>query len=412
MTVGSGALNGLVVADFSRVMAGPYATMLLGDLGATIIKVEPPGGDDTRRWGPPWADDGVSTYYLSINRNKQSVVLDLSSPADLGAANQLIERADVLIENFKPDSLSRLGLGYEAARELNPAIIYCSITGYGRDVPWAGYDLIAQAVSGLMSLTGSDPLEPTKVGFPVADVLAGLHAAIAVLAAVRHRDATGEGQRVEVNLLSSMISGLTNFAGTLAISGEVATAAGRNRHPSICPYEPFPTADRPLVIAAGNERQFTALCDVLELPELRGDARFATNRDRVAHRDQLAILLRDRLRERSADVWFEQLSAAGVPCGPINDIAAGMALGEALGLDPVVTVEGKPQVASPFRLSATPVSYRLPPPPLGGHNDEVKRWLHGEVPDDQFVLPEAADSAGGGPGGTATRYRQGPAAAG
>jgi crotonobetainyl-CoA:carnitine CoA-transferase CaiB-like acyl-CoA transferase len=392
-----GPLTGLLVADFSRVLAGPYATMLLGDLGATVIKVEPPEGDDTRRWGPPWAEDGTSTYYLSVNRNKRSITLDLTMPDDFEVAQRLVQRADVLIENFKVGGLARLGLGYDAARELKPGIVYCSITGYGDQVTWPGYDLVIQAISGLMNITGSGTGQPTKVGFPVADVLTGLHAAIATLAAVRHRDATGHGQRVEVNLLSSMLSGLTNISSAYGITGEVGAAVG-NRHPSICPYEPFPTADRPIVIAVGNERQFAALCKVLDRPELSADPRFATNRDRVNHRHELVPMLTTRLRMHPADIWHGQLAAVGVPCGPINNLAGGVALGQALGLQPLVNVEGRPQIASPFRLSATPPSYPFPPPYLGAHNDEVKTWLEQGTGDDQFDLSETADSSSGGAG--------------
>lgn len=401
MALEDGPLKGVIVADFSRVMAGPYSTMLLGDLGATVIKVEPPGGDDTRKWGPPWSDDGTSTYYLSVNRNKRSITLDLSEDADLGVAKRLVERADVLIENFKVGSLTKLGLGYDAVRKRNPGLVYCSITGYGGEVPWPGYDLVIQAVSGLMAVTGMTPHQPTKVGFPVADILTGLHATIGVLAAVRHRDVTGEGQLVEVNLLSSMLSGLSNLTGAFAVAGTHGAAIG-NRHPSICPYEPFPTADRPLVVAVGNDRQFAALCDVLHLPHVHADVRFATNASRVDHRDELVPLLTSRLQTETADTWFQQLMAVGVPCGPINDIAGGIALGETLGLRPLVAVGGEPQIASPFRLMATPVCYHRPPPRQGADGEEVRRWLDLQkdqgTSDDQFILQQTANRASRGVG--------------
>lgn len=372
----SGPLRGLLVADLSRVLAGPYASMLLADLGATVIKVESPAGDDTRRWGPPWTDDGTSTYYLSINRNKRSVVLDLSTEDGLRRARTLARRADVLLENFKVGGLDRLGLGYEAVRATNPGIVYCSISGFGREAGASlpGYDLVVQAVSGLMSLTGPDAATPTKTGIATADVLTGLHAALGILAALHHRDRTGEGQWVQANLLSSMLSGLVNFGGAYALTGTVSHGMGI-RHPSICPYEPFRAADRELIVAAGNDRQFGLLCDALGLGHLRTDPRFTTNADRVAHREVLASLLGGVIATRTADEWFEVLSAAGVPCGPINDVAQGMALGEALGLDPVVDVSGVPQVAHPLRLSATPPDYRCPPPRLGADTDEVLRWL-------------------------------------
>jgi crotonobetainyl-CoA:carnitine CoA-transferase CaiB-like acyl-CoA transferase len=371
----SGPLSGVVVADFSRVLAGPYATMLLGDLGADVIKVEGPAGDDTRRWGPPWAG-GTSTYFQSINRNKRSLVLDLSSERGRARAHRLIERSDVLIHNLRPGSAARLGIGHERATALNPRLIYCQITGYGSGAG-AGlpaYDLVVQAVSGIVSLTGTGPDTTTKAGIPVVDVLAGLHATVAVLAALHHRDRTGEGQHVELNLLSSALSGMVNFTGAYALTGEVARAMGI-RHPSICPYEPYPTADRPLLVAATNERQFAALCQVLDLPGVPADPRFASNDARVAHREELAALLTPSLASQGADDWTARLAAAGVACGPINDIAEAVRFADRLGLDPVVTVAGVPQVASPFTLSRTPVSYRYPPPALGGDSHDIERWL-------------------------------------
>jgi crotonobetainyl-CoA:carnitine CoA-transferase CaiB-like acyl-CoA transferase len=377
-----GPLDGVVVADFSRVLAGPYATMLLADLGATVIKVESPAGDDTRHWGPPWTPDGESTYYQSINRNKRSVVLDLSGEEGRRRGLSLVRRADVLIENFRTGSLDRLGFDYPTLSELNPRLVYCSITGFGAGagagVP--GYDLVVQAVSGLMSLTGPDAATPTKTGIATADVLTGLHAAIGILAALHHRDATGVGQRVELNLLSSMLSGLVNFGGAYALTGDLSHGMGI-RHPSICPYEEFETADRLLVIAAGNDRQFRALCGTLGLGGLADDPRFATNAQRVAHREELKSRLTEVLRTRSADQWFVTLSEAGVPCGPLNDVGQGMALADELGLEPIVDVDGSAQVANPLRFSATPVSYRRRPPGLGADEEEVLAWLdHDEEP--------------------------------
>ena len=377
-----GPLDGLVVADFSRVLAGPYATMLLGDLGATVIKVESPVGDDTRHWGPPWTPDGQSTYFQSINRNKRSVVLDLSSEEGRRRGLRLVRRADVLIENFRTGSLERLGFDYPTLSELNPRLVYCSITGFGAGagagVP--GYDLVVQAVSGLMSLTGPDAATPTKTGIATADVLTGLHAAIGILAALHHRDATGVGQRVELNLLSSMLSGLVNFGGAYALTGDLSHGMGI-RHPSICPYEEFETADRLLIIAAGNDRQFRALCTCLGLTGLADDPLYATNAQRVAHRGELKARLSEVLRTRPADEWFAALSGAGVPCGPLNDVGQGMALADQLGLEPIVDVDGSAQVANPLRFSATPVSYRRPPPGLGADEEEVLAWLdHDEEP--------------------------------
>ena len=364
----TGALDGIIVADFSRVLAGPYATMLLADLGATVVKVERPGsGDDTRAWGPPYAADGQSTYFQSVNRNKASIALDLGADDDLAIARALAERADVLVENHKPGSLDRFGLGYEQVRATNPGVVYCSISGFGsgegRDLP--GYDLLVQAMGGLMSITGT--AEPTKAGVAVVDVLTGLHATVAILAALHHRDATGEGQRVEASLLTSLQSSLVNQASAFVGAGSVPTFMG-NAHPSIAPYEVFATADRPMILAVGNDGQFVRLCDVIDEPTMAADPRFATNAARVANRVDLKALIEDRLRTATADEWQERITAAGVPCGPINDISQGFALAERLGLEPVVAIEDarrtepQRQVANPVTYSATPPTYRTAPP--------------------------------------------------
>ena len=379
----AGPLQGTVVADFSRVLAGPYATMLLADLGATVVKVEAPQGDDTRHWGPPWTSEGDSTYFLSVNRNKRSVVLDLNDARDHRRAMGLIQRSDVVVQNLRPASLQRLGLDYETVRLSNPALVYCSITGFGSaggaDLP--GYDLVVQAVSGLMSLTGPDEDTPTKTGIATADVLTGLHAAMGILAALHYRQKTGEGQLVEVNLMSSMLSGLVNFGGAYALTGNVARGMGI-RHEGICPYEPFATKDRRLVVAAANDGLFRTLCDCLDLPAVKTDRRFATNRDRVAHRDELGELLAAVLVTRTADEWFDVLTEAGVPCGPINDVAQGMDLAASLGLEPIVDVEGSAQVAHPVRLSRTPASYRYAPPGLGSDQEEILGWIDAEIGDE------------------------------
>ena len=364
----TGALDGIIVADFSRVLAGPYATMLLADLGATVVKVERPGsGDDTRAWGPPYAADGQSTYFQSVNRNKASIALDLGADDDLAIARALADRADVLVENHKPGSLDRFGLGYEQVRATNPGVVYCSISGFGsgegRDLP--GYDLLVQAMGGLMSITGT--AEPTKAGVAVVDVLTGLHATVAILAALHHRDATGEGQRVEASLLTSLQSSLVNQASAFVGAGSVPTFMG-NAHPSIAPYEVFAAADRPMILAVGNDGQFVRLCDVIDEPTMAADPRFATNAARVANRVDLKALIEDRLRTATADEWQERITAAGVPCGPINDISQGFALAERLGLEPVVAIEDarrtepQRQVANPVTYSATPPTYRTAPP--------------------------------------------------
>ncbi|MFE9312981.1 CaiB/BaiF CoA transferase family protein [Streptomyces sp. NPDC006706] len=374
-------LSGVLVADFGRVLAAPYATMLLADLGADVIKVEHPAtGDDTRAWGPPHAHD-EATYFLSVNRNKRSLALDLRDETDRRRARELALRADVLFENFRPGTMHKYGLGYDQVRPVNPGIVYCSITGFGAGPGAAlpGYDLLIQAVGGLMSVTGPAPGQPVKTGVAVVDVLTGLHAATGVLAALRHRDATGEGQHVEVNLLSSLLSSLVNQAAGYTLAGQVPGILG-NRHPSIAPYEVYPAKDQPFVIAVGNDRQFAALCRGLGAPELADDTRFATNPDRVAHVDELAEQLKELLAARTAAEWFEHLTPLGVPCGPVNDLAQAFDLADRLRLAPRAAVtgdEGSPMdlVANPISLSRTPPRYDRRPPRLGEHTREVAKWL-------------------------------------
>ncbi|MFD8235467.1 CaiB/BaiF CoA transferase family protein [Streptomyces sp. NPDC059696] len=374
-----GALKGLRIADFSRVLAGPYATMLLADLGAEVVKVERPGtGDETRQWRPPTDEHGTSTYFLGVNRNKRSVALDLSDETDRERARALVAASDVLVENFRPGTMDRLGLGHDDLLERHPRLVYCSISGFGTGGGAAipGYDLLVQAVGGLMSVTGRPDGEPTKAGVALVDVITGLHAALGIMAAVRHRDATGEGQRVEVNLLSSLLSAMVNQASAYAVAGVVPGRMG-NAHPSIAPYETFPTADRPLALAVGNDGQFAALAGALGRPELAGDPRFRTNPERVAHRTELCAVLGERLRTAGADHWAEALAAVGVPAGPVNTVDEAFAFAERLGLPGVVTVPGTDggagsrQVACPITLSASPARHRLPPPELGEHTAEV-----------------------------------------
>ena len=371
----TGALNGVLVADFSRVLAGPYASMLLGDLGATVIKVERPGaGDDTRAWGPPFAADGQSTYFHAVHRNKRSLALDIGAAADQRIAQRLAERADIVLENFKPGALSRYGLDYQSVVTTNPSVIYCSISGFGTgagaDLP--GYDLLVQAMGGLMSITGTD--EPTKAGVAVVDVLTGLHATVAILAALRHRELTGAGQLVEVSLLSSLLSALVNQASGFVGAGVIPTFMG-NAHPSIAPYEVYQTADRPLVIAVGNDSQFSALATAINCPHLATDNRFATNPARVANRSALATELTVALATEGADHWRQVLTAVNVPCGPINDVSQAFTLAAELGLDPIALVEdaanGANQVANPVRYSVTPATYHLSPPMVGQDNASV-----------------------------------------
>jgi crotonobetainyl-CoA:carnitine CoA-transferase CaiB-like acyl-CoA transferase len=369
-------LSGLLVADFSRILAGPYATMLLADLGADVVKVESPGGDDTRSWQPP-VRDGISTYYLAVNRNKRSIALDLKDPSDLAAARELARRADVLVENFRPGGLARFGLDYETVAEGNPRLIYASISGFGSGPGGAelpGYDLIVQAISGLMSLTGAPDGEPFRAGISVFDVMAGLHATIGVLSAVNLRHETGRGQHVEVNLLSSALSGLVNQSSAYVAGGVVPLRMG-NSHPSLFPYEPLPCADGELIITAGNNGQFRKLVEVLGVPELADDPRFDRNEKRTAHRDELRPLLVARLMTRTKLDWFRDIIAAGVPCGPINTVDGGVAFAEDIGLDPVVTVGEIPTVRNPITFSDSAASYRLPPPELDEHGAELRKWL-------------------------------------
>jgi len=370
------SLDGVLVADFSRVLAGPLATMLLADLGADVVKIErPDGGDDTRAWGPPWAADGESSYFLGINRNKRSVTLELTDPVDLEVARDLAMRADVLVENFRPGVMARFGLDEPVLRALNPGLVYCRILGIGRgDV--AGYDFLAQAVGGLMSVTGEADGEPLKVGVALVDVMAGLHAVIGVLAALRHRDRTGAGQLVEVDLLSTTLFALANQASGYLTAGVVPGRMG-NQHPSIAPYETLRTATGPIVVAVGNDTQFRTLCVLLGDADLAEDRRFATNGDRVVNRNVLVPALETLLAMKPAAAWVELLGAAGIPCGVVHDMAEAFAYARAVGLHPVATLEREDgatvdTVANPVGLSLTPARYRSAPPRLGEHSDQVR----------------------------------------
>ena len=366
------ALRNLTVLDFSRVLAGPLATMLLADLGATVTKVERGGpgshGDDTREWGPPYDATGEATYFQSVNRNKDSLVLDFGAPADLDRARALAAQADVVVENFRPGVMDRFGLGYADVRAVNPEVIYCSITGFGAGEGAAlpGYDLLIQAVGGLMSITGPPDGEPQKAGVAVVDVLAGLFSTVGILAALHHRAATGEGQHVEVNLLSTLLAALANQSSAYTSGGAVPRRMG-NAHASVAPYELYRAADGELVLAVGNDRQFAALCEVLGEPGLAEEERFTTNAARVEHRDALKLQLERLLAPRAAGDWVEALSAVRVPAGEVHDIAGAFALAERLGLDPIVSVPRRDGTvvrlpANPIRLSATPVEYRSAPP--------------------------------------------------
>jgi crotonobetainyl-CoA:carnitine CoA-transferase CaiB-like acyl-CoA transferase len=375
----SGPLTGLRVADFSRILAGPYASMLLADMGAEVIKVEGPNGDDTRTWSPPLRGDDA-TYYLGINRNKRSIVLDFRDADDRALAQELAVRADIVLENFRPGGLAKFGLDYASVAAANPAVVYASISGFGSGGGAAlpGYDLIVQAISGLMSLTGDPDGPPYRSGISVFDVMSGMQATIGVLAALEHRHRTGRGQHVEVNLLSTALSGMVNQTSAY-VAGDVVPHRMGNAHPSLFPYEPLPTADGDLIITAGNNGQFANLCKVLGVPGLADDPRFRNNQDRTANREQLRPLLVERLQTRGRMEWFRELLDAGVPCGPINTVEEGVAFADELGLDPVVRpgegARAVPSVRNPISFSDSPARYDLPPPALDEHGAEVRAWL-------------------------------------
>ena len=398
-----GPLSGVRVADFSRVLAGPHATMILADLGADVIKIESPEGDGTRQWSPPVNAVGQSTYFAGVNRGKRSVALDLRAPEGLERARELAASADVVIENFKPGTMEKFGLGYEAVAAQNPGVVYCSISGFGdaagKNLP--GYDLLVQAVGGLMSITGAaDDAggEPTKVGVALVDILTGLNAVIGIQAALRarevednsrgqHIDASadvqhdsankrvGRGQHVKVTLLGSLLSALANQASSTLETGKAPGRMG-NAHPSIAPYETFAAADQQVALAVGTDGQFRRLCEVIGAPEMADDARFANNPARVAHRVELRAAIDDRLRARPAAEWIEALTAANIPAGRVNNIAQAIELAESLGLGmvaetPRAAADGSTQVlrsiATPISFSETPARYGTPPPELDQH---------------------------------------------
>jgi crotonobetainyl-CoA:carnitine CoA-transferase CaiB-like acyl-CoA transferase len=364
-----GALTPLRVLDLSRHLAGPFATMMVADLGAEVIKIEQPEtGDDTRGRCPPVDVRGMSTYFQSVNRNKASLVLDLNDAHDQEIARQLALSADVIVSDLEPAVLDGADLGYQSL-QANPGLVYCSISGAGYPLETPGHDLLIQALGGLMSITGPPDAEPQKAGVAIVDVLAGLFATVGILAALRHRDATGEGQHVEVNLLTSLLSGLVNQATAYTSAGVVPRRLG-NWHPSVAPYEPFAAADEHLVIAVGNDRQFRGLCTVVGLEALAEDTRFATNSHRNDNRDELHNYLAAEFRKLPAHDWVERCSAVGVPAGVINSIADAYSLADSLGLAPIVEVPRPDGTAvrlarNPINLSATPPSYRSAPPELG-----------------------------------------------
>ena len=394
-----GPLDGITILDLSRVLAGPSCTQMLGDLGAEVIKVERPGvGDETRTWGPPFLRDreGRETaeagYYLSANRNKRSITVNFAKPEGAALVKRLLPQCDVLIENFKVGGLTEYGLGYAQLRDEFPRLVYCSITGYGQDGPYAarpGYDLMAQGAGGIMSVTGEADGPPVKVGVAVNDVMSGLYAAVAILSALRHRDRTGSGQHIDVALLDVQVGWLYNVGLNYLLSGKVPQRWG-TAHPNTVPYQVFPTSDGHVIIGANNDQQFRRLCDVAGAPELAKDERFTTNAQRLQHRDALVALVSDLTRRHPTQHWVDGLEKAGLPCGPVNTVAD-------VFTDPHVQhrqmkismthpAGEAPLIGSPLKMSGTPVSYRRPPPTLGQHTDEVLKDLLGMDDDERRAL--------------------------
>jgi formyl-CoA transferase len=378
-----GPLDGVRVLDLTRVVAGPYCSMFLGDLGAEVVKVEQPGlGDDTRGWGPPFAG-GESAYYLCINRNKKSLTLDLKSKRAVELLRELVKSADVIIENFRPGTMERLGLGEKELRALNPRLIFASLTGFGADGPmsdWPGYDLIVQAWGGLMSITGTPDGEPVKVGVAIIDLVAGLMLGNAITAALFAREKSGVGQRIDTSLLEAEIASLINVGSNYLVGGTVPARWG-NAHPNIVPYQNFKTADGYLVIGVASEVIWKRFCQAIGRPELTDDRRFADNSKRVQNRAELISLLSELFLKRNNQAWFDRLTAAEVPCAPVQSIDQVFQAPQVLHRDMLMEVEhptaGKVRMAGlPVKFSLTPASVRLPPPLLGQHNTEIlKSWL-------------------------------------
>lgn len=386
------ALGDLFVLDLSRILAGPTATQLLGDFGATVIKVENPktGGDDTRGWGPNYVKDtdgkatDLSAYFMCANRNKQSIAVDISTPDGQETVRQLAARADVVIENYKPDGLVKYGLDHATLRAKHPGLVYCSISGFGqfgpnRDQP--GYDLMAQGYGGIMSLTGDPQGAPTKVGVGIADVMCGMYATIGILAALRHRDATGEGQHIDLSLVDAQMSWLINEGMNFLTSGENPQRRG-NAHPNIVPYDAFAGSDGHVLVAVGNDAQFKRFCDVIERPDLGTDPRFATNTLRIEHRDALIPAIRATLEDFTTEEILEKLQSVKVPVGPIHTVSEALLSDQAQARGTVVSVPAKDfadgtlqLLANPLKLSRTPVQYRRPPPRFGQDTDAVLETL-------------------------------------
>lgn len=400
MPAAPGPLDGTTVLDFTRVMSGPYCTMLLADMGARVIKIEQPGrGDDTRAWGPPFVE-GESAYFLSINRNKESLALDLKAPEAASILERLLARADVLVENFRPGAMARLGLGYEAVAARHPALVYCSISGFGQTGPRAGepgYDAVIQAEGGLMSVTGAADGEPLRLGVPIADLAAGMFAAQGILLALLARVRSGRGQQVDVGMLDATAALLTYQAGIAFATGRAPQRLG-NRHASIVPYDSFATADGQLVIAVGNDAQWRRFCAVLGMEALRDDPRFATNDQRVMHREALRPLLAGTLARRTRAAWTGALKAAGVPCGSVRDVGEVLRDPQLRSREMITSVEhptagATPAIGVPIKLSASPGAVLSAAPLLGQH---TRRILESDCgfPDDRIAALEASGVVG------------------
>jgi crotonobetainyl-CoA:carnitine CoA-transferase CaiB-like acyl-CoA transferase len=401
----TGPLHGLRVFDLTRILAGPTCAQLLGDLGAEVIKIERPGaGDDTRKWGPPYIEDEAgreteaSAYYLASNRNKRSLTLDISKPEGQALAKRLIGRCDIMIENFKAGTLPRYGLGYDDLAADNPELVYCSITGFGQTGPYApraGYDYLAQGMGGMMSLTGAPEGAPTKVGIGIADIMCGMYATVAILAALRHRDQGGGGQYIDLGLLDTQVAWLTYEGLNYLTSGELPKRVG-NQHPNVVPYDVLPASDGSFILAVGNDAQFARFCAFAGMPELAEDSRFATNTDRVRNRVALYQVLPGLTAKKTAREWLDGLTERGVPCGPINKLDQVFADPQVRHREMQVSVPypgakgGQVDlIGNPIKYSKTPVSYDRPPPRLGEHTEEVLEELLDMAPDEIARLRDA-----------------------